>query len=40
MIGAHFFCKGCYRFRYVLEAALAQEEKKIELKKLKNLQPN
>lgn len=40
MIGNHYFCRGCFKFRYVLEVALAQEEKKIELKKLKNLQPN
>ena len=38
MIGNHFFCKACIKFRYVLEAALIEEERKIELKKMKNLQ--
>jgi hypothetical protein len=33
MIGNLFYDKKCYQYRYVFQAAIAQEEKKLELKK-------
>ena len=36
-IGNHFYDKGCFKYRFVLEAALLEEERRIELKKRKNL---
>ena len=39
-IGKYFYDKYCYQFRWVIEKAHAEEDRKIELKKRKLLEDN